>query len=211
MKDVVKLAAELGIPNVNITQVNLSSITAWSQDYYEMFYGDDFKQELKAASDAAKASGVVELSVWDIRTKNEFRKCHLPWNHFYVSWDGFMSPCCAKPFPKELNFGNVFDSSLMSCLNSEGYQAFRAMWYRNETPDFCRKFYGGENTGPKVVPSSNGLTGPAPGGATDGLSWLAGFEHAPRARTLINRKADPGRNMRLARWFMDSGRIKIMR
>ncbi len=58
-------------------------------------------------------SAVVELSVWDIKTKNEFKKCHLPWNHFYVSWDGYMTPCCAKPFPKELNFGNVFDTSLM--------------------------------------------------------------------------------------------------
>jgi len=50
-----------------------------------------------------------------------------------------MTPCCAKPFPKELNFGNVFDTSLMECLNSEGYRRFREMWYRNETPDFCKK------------------------------------------------------------------------
>jgi radical SAM protein with 4Fe4S-binding SPASM domain len=139
MKDVVQLAADLHVKNVNITPVNLSAITAWSTDYYELFYGDDFKNELRVAYETAKRSGFVELSVWDIKTKNEFKKCHLPWNHFYVSWDGYMTPCCAKPFPKELNFGNVFETSLMQCLNSKGYRAFREMWYKNETPDFCKK------------------------------------------------------------------------
>jgi len=139
MKDVVKLASELGVKNVNITPVNLSSITAWGTEYYELFYGSDFKNELEAAFNTAKDSGKVELSIWDIKSKNEFKKCHLPWNHFYISWDGFMTPCCAKPFPKELNFGNVFETSLMECLNSPGYRQFREMWQRNETPDFCQK------------------------------------------------------------------------
>ena len=50
-----------------------------------------------------------------------------------------MTPCCAKPFPKELNFGNVFETSLMQCLNSKEYRQFREMWYKNETPEFCKK------------------------------------------------------------------------
>ncbi|WP_188934564.1 radical SAM protein [Puia dinghuensis] len=139
MKDVVEVAVLLGIRNVNITPVNLSSITSWDRGYYEMFYSKDFADELKMAFDLASNSGVVELSIWDIKKKNEFQKCHLPWNHFYISWDGWMTPCCAKPFPKELNFGNVFQTSLMKCLNSKGYRAFRQMWYDNTTPDFCAK------------------------------------------------------------------------
>lgn len=139
MKDVVKLAAELGVSFVNITPVNVGSITSVNEDYYELFYGDDFKNELKQAFDLSKQLSNVELTIWDIKKKNEFKKCHLPWNHFYISWDGYMTPCCAKPFPKELNFGNVFETSLMDCLNSKEYRQFRAMWYKNETPDFCKK------------------------------------------------------------------------
>jgi radical SAM protein with 4Fe4S-binding SPASM domain len=139
MKEVVKVAAELGVPFVNITPVNLSAITSLQPEYYSFFQGEDFKNELRLAVEAAKNSDKVELSVWDIRSKNEFKKCHLPWNHFYISWDGYLTPCCAKPFPKELHFGNVFESSLMECLNSKGYRAFRDMWYRNVTPDFCKK------------------------------------------------------------------------
>jgi radical SAM protein with 4Fe4S-binding SPASM domain len=139
MKDVVKLASELGVSFVNITPVNVGSITSAGVDYYNLFYGDDFKSELKQAFDLSKQLKNVELSIWDVKKKNEFKKCHLPWNHFYISWDGYMTPCCAKPFPKELNFGNVFETSLMQCLNSKGYRAFRKMWYKNETPDFCQK------------------------------------------------------------------------
>ena len=48
MKDVVQLAADLHVKNVNITPVNLSAITAWSTDYYELFYGDDFKKRIRS-------------------------------------------------------------------------------------------------------------------------------------------------------------------
>lgn len=139
MKDVVAVAASLGVENVNITPVNLTSITSWDSSYYDLFYGTDFKSELKQASEIAKKSETVELSIWDIKKKNEFKKCHLPWNHFYVSWDGLMAPCCAKPFPKELHFGDIFNSSLMKCLNSKEYRSFRQMWFDNTTPDFCKK------------------------------------------------------------------------
>lgn len=139
MKDIVRLASELGVSFVNVTPVNVGSITSVGVDYYELFYGDSFKSELKQAFELSKEVGNVELSIWDIKKKNDFKKCHLPWNHFYISWDGYMTPCCAKPFPKELNFGNVFETSLMQCLNSKEYRQFRAMWYKNETPDFCKK------------------------------------------------------------------------
>ncbi len=139
MKDVVKLASELSVPYVNFTPVNLAAVTAWDTEYYNLFYSDNFKNELKAAFELSVQLKNVEVTVWDIKTKNEFQKCHLIWNHFYISWDGYMTPCCAKPFPKELNFGNVFETSLMKCLNSASYRQFRNMWYQNITPDFCKK------------------------------------------------------------------------
>ncbi|MFY7879039.1 MAG: SPASM domain-containing protein [Lacibacter sp.] len=139
MKDVVQLASDFGVDFVNVTPVNVGSISTETIAYYELFYSDSFKQELKQAYDRSVQLGTVELTVWDVKTKNEFRKCHLPWNHFYISWDGYMTPCCAKPFPKELNFGNVFEASLMQCLNSKEYRQFRKMWFNNETPEFCKK------------------------------------------------------------------------
>ena len=139
MKDVIKLASELGVSYVNFTPVNIGSITTANLDYYKLFYTGEFKNELRLAFELSKQLGNVEITLWDVKKKNEFKKCHLPWNHFYISWDGYMTPCCAKPFPKELNFGNVFETSLMQCLNSKEYRQFRKMWYQNITPEFCKK------------------------------------------------------------------------
>jgi radical SAM protein with 4Fe4S-binding SPASM domain len=57
--------------------------------------------------------------------------------HFYVTWNGYLAPCCAKPFPKEQHFGNVFKDGLMKCLNSSAYRNQRKMWFENKTPKAC--------------------------------------------------------------------------
>lgn len=139
MADVVEAASELGVEFVNITPFNVAAVTAHTTEYYTFFHSDAFRDALQRAYERSRELGNVTLTSWDIRSKNEFRKCHLPWSHFYISWDGYATPCCAKPFPKELNFGHVFSDGLMTCLNSPGYLEFRRMWYRNITPAFCEK------------------------------------------------------------------------
>lgn len=139
MAEVVEVAAELGVSDVNITPFNVAAVTAHSIDYYDFFHTDAFKNELRRAKQKADELKSVQLTIWDIKSKNEFKKCHLPWSHFYISWDGYATPCCAKPFPKILNFGNVFDDGLMNCLNTSGYLEFRKLWYENKVPSFCEK------------------------------------------------------------------------
>jgi radical SAM protein with 4Fe4S-binding SPASM domain len=139
MAEVVEAAADLGVDFVNVTPFNVASVTAHDVSYYDFFRTEAFKREVVRAKEAADRRGNVTLTIWDVKTPPGFRKCHLPWSHFYISWDGWMTPCCAKPFPKELNFGNVFEEGLMTCLNKPEYRQFRQMWYDNETPEFCRK------------------------------------------------------------------------
>lgn len=139
MAEVVEVASELGVDFINVTPFNVAAVTAHDISYYDFFQTDEFIKELKRAKDKADELKNVELTIWDIKSKNEFKKCHLPWSHFYISWDGYATPCCAKPFPKELNFGNVFDDGLMYCLNSPGYREFRKLWLENKTPQFCEK------------------------------------------------------------------------
>jgi len=139
MAEVIEVADELQVDYVNITPFNVAAVTAHSVDYYDFFLSDAFINELTRAKQKADTLKHTKLTCWDIKSKNEFKKCHLPWNHFYISWDGYATPCCAKPFPKELNFGNVFDQGLMYCLNSPGYREFRKLWHENKTPQFCEK------------------------------------------------------------------------
>ncbi|MEN9523354.1 MAG: hypothetical protein RL065_1731 [Bacteroidota bacterium] len=136
MVDIVQLAFEIGVKYVNFQTMNLASISGWDNSIYDFYSTTQFRNQLSLAFQKADKLG-IEMSSFDFETKNNFQKCLLPWGHFYVSWNGWMTPCCAKPFPKELNFGNVFTEGLMTTLNSDGYRNFRHKWYKNETPEFC--------------------------------------------------------------------------
>lgn len=139
MAKVVDLANELQIDQVTFTLFNLAAATGYEPSYYQFFISDEFQEELDHLKDRVNAYSEIDVSLWDQLTPPGFRKCPFPWNHFYITWNGFLVPCCAKPFPRELNFGNVFQSGVMNCLNSEAFRDFRAMWFKNQTPSFCNK------------------------------------------------------------------------
>jgi MoaA/NifB/PqqE/SkfB family radical SAM enzyme len=44
-------------------------------------------------------------SIWG--RKKAFVPCKYLWKMPYISWDGFLLPCCARPFPGVFNFGQV--------------------------------------------------------------------------------------------------------
>ena len=139
MADIISYADEVGIQYMNFSLFNLASVTKVSSDYYNLYKSSDFINALKIANERKKQVKNVIVSNWDYDSKNGFRKCSLPWSHFAICWNGEIPPCCAKPFPKVLSFGNVFKEGVMSALNSDKFRSFRMLWYKNETPGFCSK------------------------------------------------------------------------
>ncbi len=139
MHKIVSLASEIGIKYVDYTLFNLASVTNIDRLYYNFYKTDEFLNELKTLEEVAAKNKSVTITNNNFKTDNGFKKCPFPWTHFYICWNGFVAPCCAKPFPKELNFGNVFSDNVMNVLNSDSYRNFRKMWYKNITPGFCNK------------------------------------------------------------------------
>lgn len=137
--EMIELTQSLGFQNLSFTLFNLASVTDIGIEYYDLFYSNEFKAELKKARQKANTVKNVDVSFWDYESENGFNKCPFPWSHFYISWDGYLPPCCAKPFPKELSFGDLNKSGLIDCLNSKEFQNFRSLWYKNITPGFCKK------------------------------------------------------------------------
>jgi len=141
MSDLINFTHDLRIRFLNFTPVNLVSTTLQDIFYYRLFSSDEFLKELKTAKKEAEKFPELEFTCHDFNSKSGFNNCHFPWSHFYITWDGYIPPCCAKPFPKVMNFGNVFEKRLIDCLNSTEFRKFRKLWYANLTPDFCNKCF----------------------------------------------------------------------
>jgi len=141
MSDMVTYTNDNNIKYINMIPINLVSKTDENVSYYNFFHSEKFKRQLKLANETAKRYNDIEFVFKNIDKNGSFNKCNYPWNHFYISWDGYLPPCCAKPFPKELNLGDVFNEGLVNSLNSKEYQEFRKSWHENKTPDFCEKCF----------------------------------------------------------------------
>ena len=139
MAKIVDFASEVGIKYVDFTLFNLAAITNYSKGYYEFYQSTEFKISLQTLEKVAKLTPNVTVTNKNFDTHNNFQKCPFPWSHFYITWDGYTVPCCAKPFPKEMNFGNVQENGVMHALNSYKYQNFRKMWLSNTAPSFCQR------------------------------------------------------------------------
>jgi MoaA/NifB/PqqE/SkfB family radical SAM enzyme len=147
MIDVIRLAVELGIPEVHFNTVNLVA-NDWGTSYYGFYHTIAFKQKIAEAVWVAKAKGIA-AGYDDVTSQRSFSKCPFPWNHFYITWDGFLVPCCAKPFPKEKHFGNVFQSGLMPCINCSEFGELRDLSARGTTPEFCLRCHVVTMPGPR--------------------------------------------------------------
>ncbi|TCO09165.1 radical SAM protein [Natronoflexus pectinivorans] len=139
MAPLVRFSEDINIEFLDFTLFNLASVTKIDRNYYQFYKSEEFKIALKELDRVADSSDFVTVTNRNFSTDNSFQKCPFPWTHFYICWNGFVTPCCAKPFPKECNFGNVFESGVMNILNGKKIQAWRQLWFNNETPKFCDK------------------------------------------------------------------------
>lgn len=135
----VEYAEEVGINYMDFTLFNLASVTNIDRSYYQFYQSPEFLEVMLKLEEVISQTSKVIVTNKNFKTDNCFQKCPFPWTHFYICWNGFIPPCCGKSFPKELNFGNVFDGGVMDVLNSDSYRAFRTLWLKNKTPEFCNK------------------------------------------------------------------------
>jgi len=139
MPSLVEYAEEVGIDYLDFTLFNLASVTNIERSYYDFYKSEEFLKVVSELEEKINNTTNITVTNRNFKTDNSFQKCPFPWSHFYICWNGFVPPCCAKPFPKELHFGNVFDNKVIDVLNSDSFKEFRTLWYENKTPDFCDK------------------------------------------------------------------------
>ena len=138
MQNVVEFAHVKGIAFVNFNCMSIASMPDKSRDYYRFFKSDEFHAACAQTKECAKKYTDMEVTGMQYPEMGQFRDCIFPWTYPYITWDGYYVPCCGKPFPKLLNFGNVFcEGGIMQVLNSKKAQTFRKQWQANQAPSFC--------------------------------------------------------------------------
>lgn len=127
LSSVVDLASEIGADRVSARILN-----------------PDFAHHSLNALD--ESSEIIERTINYAKVKNvEFRyadddsdPCIYPWIWPYITWNGYVVPCCYKSDPRKFNFGNVLEDSFENIWNGEKYQNFRQELTSENPPNMCK-------------------------------------------------------------------------
>jgi radical SAM protein with 4Fe4S-binding SPASM domain len=149
LPDIAVLIHELGIRNwwvqdVQFQQLDSGLATAEQSLRASAEQGTEQKQEIVDYIDNArslalkygiKMEGFGEKSLFDRLSIARVReKCVWPWANVYVTWDGFVSPCC---IPSTYFCGNMLKEPFRHIWNNQKYRDFRRKLRSGKLPFQC--------------------------------------------------------------------------
>jgi len=142
------LAAMIGLAkDLDINHINVVGLQNWvnTGSAYTDKRRDIFQRSAKAAAGSgnyakeimqlAKSSNIyVDFSISD----NQRRGCFWRKRGVYISWNGYVTPCCIRPNYEEFNFGNIFEEDIRHIWNSPKYINFRGALDAGKIPSLCK-------------------------------------------------------------------------
>ncbi|MBM3262400.1 MAG: radical SAM protein [candidate division Zixibacteria bacterium] len=150
LSDVVRLCHELEIPTLNA-----ENVFTWNEEMERtlpLYNGinPEEKEAIEKAKQTAAELG-INLELPGFILKEPGPCSYRPHEHFVVTWEGNLRPCCnlfhpyeyvfqgQKKFAHEATMGNLLEEDFLSIWNKPDYTAFRKA---NETgiglPEVCR-------------------------------------------------------------------------
>lgn len=135
--DIIRNASKLQGDKIILTTLNIVS-TSIDESYYEMYFSNEYLEIIEQAIEIGQNLGVT-IEVFKMQRLKSFANCPFPWNNFYITWEGNVVPCCAKPFADILNYGNVKCNSISNLINCDNAKDFRLNSNIGITPAFCEK------------------------------------------------------------------------
>ena len=140
LEDYLKLCLDL---QVNCSVVEVENWYIPSQKQYLMeseFIRDARKISQDSLALMRKYRGAFEKAgqQWShgspLKRKN---RCLWPFTSCYISFDGYVTPCCIRQDPAVVNFGNIFRTPFKKIWNSKNYQIFRNTHLKNMPNLIC--------------------------------------------------------------------------
>ncbi|WP_252246664.1 radical SAM protein [Clostridium sp. ZBS4] len=141
MKDVVILTKSLNIEELSFNPYcNPSFIT--DEKILEEFNIEDFDkldsifEELRI--EAKNLNMNVKIDEYDSSWIHNWNQCEYI-ESFYITWDGYITPCCAIDRKEMYNFGNILENDIDSLYNSDKWYNFRNCLICNDAHEVCKK------------------------------------------------------------------------
>ncbi len=66
------------------------------------------------------------------------KNCLWPWVATYITWDGYIKPCCSRPYFVNLKLGNILSENFEDIWNNKKYINFRIALKSKNVPFMCR-------------------------------------------------------------------------
>jgi MoaA/NifB/PqqE/SkfB family radical SAM enzyme len=146
LPEVVKLAIELGVPEVHLQRLVFFDDGRRLDDDVTMIAEQSLHAALNELQDRmirecealARGSGVrftasgatTPGESLEVKGKHPWQGCYRPWTLMYITANGTALPCCIAPFAaadyQSIMLGNVFEHPLEEVWNGERYGELRA-------------------------------------------------------------------------------------
>ena len=146
---IVDLVHKLGIRNLWVQDVQFQQLDAGlatRKESLRAIAGQDntekkrIEQYLRMAMDRVNKYGMEIITYGGKSVFNRLKipgartKCSWPWTSAYVTWDGFVSPCC---IPSTYYCGNLLQESFKKIWSNGKYRHFRSRLKRGPLPHQC--------------------------------------------------------------------------
>ncbi|MEK6589611.1 MAG: radical SAM protein [Nitrospinota bacterium] len=144
--DIPEIAVELGVDKVRfvmaVQYIPENLISASSPFFYNStkmanLLVNDGNIERDLANKLSDKCRRYGLDFSFTSSEKKFSSCWWPKGGIFVTYDGFITPCCLRMDPSVYNFGNIFKDSVDEILSGEKYQDFRRDFREGRVPDIC--------------------------------------------------------------------------
>jgi radical SAM protein with 4Fe4S-binding SPASM domain len=143
---IVELAHDMGIGMVQfVNAITFESTENIATTSVQLEAEAIFQQTLERAR---QLGVLVKLELFD---KLPVQQCDFPWKRNFVTYDGYVHPCCYttqtgdRRAQNRRSFGNLSESSFEEIWHSEMYATFRRKLQRGVLPhacEHCPKYFG---------------------------------------------------------------------
>lgn len=137
LPDFINLARKLGIKKVifQIIQRKKDYIDSYDKAVKKQIsIGEEqLRKKIEEARNLAKEYGIFLVSEQQAKSPG----CVWPWRSIYITWNGYVTPCCKILDYKKPFFGNILKDNFWRIWNSKHYQEFRKMLLERKAPQPC--------------------------------------------------------------------------